>query len=157
MRPITASDLMNPNVLVVRDDLPVKDLAAFLMDNEITGAPVKDRHGKLVGVVSVVDIARAASEEETEEDVPAFFLRPEHHGLRLQELEALDDSKVKTVVADIMTPEVFTVGEDATVSEIASLMLDHHLHRVVVTRDDQPVGIISASDLLGLLIDEDDD
>ena len=51
---------------------------------------------------------------------------------------------------------VYTVSEDATVSEIASTMLDNHLHRVLVTRDGQPLGIISTSDLLGLLIDEDD-
>ena len=128
MRPITASDLMNPAVLMVRDDLSVRDLAAFLLDNEITGAPVENGSGELVGVVSVVDVARAVAADEPEK-----------------------------VVADLMTPEVYNVSEDASVAEIASLLVDHHLHRLLVTRDDEPVGIISTSDLLGLLIDEDDD
>jgi CBS domain-containing protein len=53
-----------------------------------------------------------------------------------------------------MTPAVWTVSEDATVPEVASLMLKEHLHRLVVVRQDEPVGIISTSDLLGLLMDE---
>ena len=61
MRPITAADLMSPEVLTVREDLPVADLAAFLMRHDITGAPVVDAEGRLVGVVSVVDIADLVS------------------------------------------------------------------------------------------------
>ncbi len=69
MRPITAADLMNPEVLTVSEELSVRELAGFLLDHEITGAPVVDREGRLVGVVSVVDIADAAAGEE-EEDAP---------------------------------------------------------------------------------------
>jgi CBS domain-containing protein len=129
MRPITASDLMNPNVLAVREDMTLEDLAAFLLDNEITGAPVENGRGQLVGVVSLADIVRATTEEPDGD----------------------------WTVADVMTPEVYSVPEDATVPEIASTLLDNHLHRLLVIRDDQPAGIISTSDLLGLLVDEDDD
>jgi len=130
MRPITANDLMNPNVLAIRDTASMKELAAFLVDNEITGAPVEDRAGKLVGVASAVDVVRLQAKGE-------------------------DGDKLK--VKDLMTRSVYTVSEDATVSEVASTMIDHHLHRLLVTRDGQPVGIISTSDLLGLLVDEDED
>ena len=58
------------------------------------------------------------------------------------------------LVKDIMTPTVFSVGEDATVAEIASVMLRGHLHRLLVTRDERPVGIVSTSDLLGLMVEE---
>jgi len=57
-------------------------------------------------------------------------------------------------VRDIMTPAVVSVTEDATVSEVASKMLDSHVHRLVVTRGGLPLGIITTSDLLGLLVDE---
>lgn len=123
MRPITATDLMNSDVLTVRDDLPVSELADFLIDNDITGAPVVDRDGGLVGVVSLVDIVAL---EEDEDDL---------------------------LVSDIMSPDVVSVEEDATVSEIALRMLRDHLHRVLVVRDDEILGIISTSDLLGLLVD----
>lgn len=138
MRQITASDLMNPHILVVRDTMTVRELAAFLMANEITGAPVKNRKGELVGVVSVVDVTRAVGEEAQKKTDP------------------VSDGDREVLVADLMTPGVFSVSEDAMVSEVASAMLDSHLHRLLVTRKDKPIGIITTSDLLGLLVDEED-
>ncbi|HEY6322759.1 MAG TPA: CBS domain-containing protein [Thermoanaerobaculia bacterium] len=169
MRPITAADLMNPKVLAVREDMTLRELAAYLIHHQITGAPVEDGGGRLVGVVSTVDIAEAmlagpadagdgaaagadlgsvpgdaeveagaaGSEEEEEEEEDEPYL-PE------------DD----VLVRDIMTPAIDSVSEDATVSEVASRMLDSHVHRLLVTRDGRPVGIVTTSDLLGLLIDE---
>ena len=77
MRPITASDLMNPEVLTVHTDMTVRELASFLIDNEISGAPVADPEGRLVGVVSVVDIAAVTSGEgrRLARDGSDFFLR----------------------------------------------------------------------------------
>jgi CBS domain-containing protein len=162
MRPITAADLMNPKVLAVRDDLTLRELAAFLLGNQITGAPVEDRDGRLVGVVSTVDIAEAVlagrggegddeasggegeggeGEEDGEED-------------REDDLEELRLAGDDLLVRDIMTPSIYSVSEDATVSQVASRMLDSHVHRLLVTREGRPVGIITTSDLLGLLIDE---
>ena len=138
MRQITASDLMNPRVLVVRDTMPVRELACFLMDNEITGAPVKNHQGELLGVVSVVDVTRAVAEEAAEETAD----------------RDADDREV--LVAHVMSSGVFSVSEDATVSEVASAMLDSHLHRLLVTRNGEPIGIITTSDLLGLFVDDED-
>src|ERR1700676_5299107 len=59
MRPITAADLMNPKVLAVREYMTLRELAAYLIHHQITGAPVEDGSGRLVGVVSTVDIAEA--------------------------------------------------------------------------------------------------
>ena len=136
MRPITASDLMNPNILAVPDSMPLSELALYLVRKEITGAPVRGRSGRLIGVVSMVDLTRYLAEE------------PEDDEEHLEE---------EPRVADIMTPGVFSVDEDATVSEIAEVMLNNHLHRLVVMGGDKPVGILSTSDLLGLLVDSDDD
>jgi CBS domain-containing protein len=124
MRPITAGDLMNPEILTVREEMTVEEVAAFLTENEITGAPVENSEGDLVGVISVVDIA-------------AGTFSASH------------------TVAELMTPDIQSVPEEAMVSEVASLMLEDHLHRVLVVRDEKPVGIVSTSDLLGLLVDED--
>ena len=183
MRPITAADLMNPKVLAVRDDLTLRELAAFLIRNQITGAPVEDGAGRMVGVVSLVDIAEAvltgeasaasaASEEAGER-------RPESEGegaaeaaggvdadgaagggVTAEDADDRDDFDLgegaddDLLVRDIMTPAVESVPEDATVSEVASRMLDSQVHRLLVTREGRPVGIVTTSDLLGLLIDE---
>lgn len=157
MRPITASDLMNPEVLTVREDASVEELAAFLIDNEISGAPVVDRLDRLVGVVSVVDIAAVTAEDaETRPDRSAsdFFSQgwgPAGVGFE-EEIDDLEMDEDLTV-ADLMNPEIYSVPEDASASEVARLMLDAHVHRVLVLRDGAVVGIISTSDLLGLLVD----
>lgn len=129
MRPITASDLMNPEILSVPLDMGLLELARFLVASEITGAPVADAEGRLVGVVSVVDVTRALAR-----------LVPE-------ELS-------QQTVADVMSHGVVWVREEAPVSELAELMLERHLHRVLVHRGLETVGIVSTSDVLGLLIDE---
>jgi CBS domain-containing protein len=153
MRPITASDLMNPQVITVRDDMTVRDLASFLIESEISGAPVADAEGRLVGVVSLVDIAAVASGEGRRVDGSGFFGPDWDDGLDEEDMEDLEQEGLR--VADIMTPQIYSVTEDATVSEIASLMLKGHLHRLLVTREDRAIGILTTSDLLGLLVAED--
>jgi CBS domain-containing protein len=200
MRPITAADLMNPKVLAVRDDLKLRELAAFLIRNQITGAPVEDGSGRLVGVVSMVDIAEAvlaargpgagqaedddggegegegagedagegagegpreveagrrgaggylaAGDWEKEADEEDFG----ELGLARDDLAGVPAADL--LVRDIMTPAVYSVPEDATVSEVAGRMLDSHVHRLLVLREGRPVGIVTTSDLLGLLVDE---
>ena len=173
MRPITAADLMNPKVLAVRDDMTLRELAAFLIRNQITGAPVEDGGGRLVGVVSTVDIAEAvlagqeeggagdeagsggaAGEAARAGGGVAFFAQDWEEEPDEEDLAELRLAEDDLLVRDIMTPAVYAVAEDATVSEVASRMLDSHVHRLLVTREDRPVGIITTSDLLGLLIDE---
>lgn len=156
MRPITAADLMNPRVITVRQDLTVRELANVLVENEISGAPVEDRSGKLVGVVSLTDIAAAlAEDEELEGERGDFFLSEwADDGMSREQIEELGLDEAELTVAEIMTPEVFTVREDTLVSDIAQTMIQSHVHRILVTREDRVVGIISTSDLLGLLVEE---
>jgi len=176
MRPITAADLMNPEVLNVREDWPVAELARFLIDNEISGAPVESADGKLVGVVSLRDIVAYASgaddgepddgggsgedggeagEGPVEETYSEFYAQGwDDDDWTQEDFDQLGLGDEDLLVEDIMTPSVFSVSEAATVSEVASLMLKEHLHRVLVLNEGKTVGIISSSDLLGLLVDE---
>lgn len=165
MRLITASDVMNPRVLTVRYDLTVRELANFLVENDISGAPVVDESGKLVGVVSVTDIAEVLSEEEDDEDEEedddgdeesersTFFASEWDGRMSREDVEEIPAGNELTV-DDLMTPDVYTVSEETPVSELASAMIANHIHRLLVTREDRVVGIISTSDLLGLLVEE---
>ena len=157
MRPITASDLMNPRVLTVRQDMGLPELANFLVANDISGAPVEDGSGKLVGVVSLTDIAAVVAKDDDGEDSDRnidFFAAEWDEGPSAEEVEELPADATALRVADIMTPDVYTVGDETTVSEIAEAMIANHVHRLLVTREDRVVGIISTSDLLGLLVEE---
>ncbi len=157
MRPITASDLMNPEVLTVRDDMTVRELAAFLIENEISGAPVADAEERLVGVVSLVDVAAAASGEgpRLTRDGSSYFIDDWEEGRDDGDFGELPLVAEGLRVAAIMNPKIYSVREDATVSEIATMMLDGHIHRLLVTREDRAVGVITTSDLLGLLVGKD--
>lgn len=156
MRKICAADLMNEDVLSVSEEMVVHDLAEFLIENEISGAPVLAEGGKLIGVVSTFDIVAAASEEaaiDHDDRKPNFYLRDLQGSYSEDEIRDLHIENGGLTVGDIMTPSAYTVEEDASVSEVASMMLEAHLHRVLVTRDGELVGIISSSDLLGLLVE----
>ena len=149
--------MMNPEVLTVPENMTVRELARYLTDNEITGAPVEDVNGKLIGVVSVVDIATVASDSGNvtrERSNPDFYVRGWEDKLTAEEMRDFRVDNEDLQVGEIMTPTVYSVGEDATVAEVASVMLRGHLHRLLVCREDHPIGIVSSSDLLGLLVDE---
>lgn len=158
MRPINARDLMNPVPLTVSETMSIGELATFLTDNEISGAPVVDHEGRLVGVVSVVDLARADSEKSdstswsavrTDSYADDWDRRALGDGVKIFHLEpdALE-------VRDIMNSSIHSVLPDATVPEIARTMLHYHLHRLLVLDGKQLVGVISTSDLLGLLLED---
>lgn len=158
LRKIQARDLMNPDVLSVSEDMGVRELAAFLLDNQISGAPVTGAEGELVGVVSMTDLAAAATGDlglSTDRRNPSFYLRDLEEAYGEDDVRNFHIEEPDRSVKEIMTPTVYSVEEEATVAEVASLMLDGHLHRVLVTQGKEAVGIISTSDLLGLLVDED--
>ena len=151
-----ARDLMTPEVLRVREDMTIPELAAFLRDHEITGAPV-ETEGKVVGVVSLVDLAKADSERpDTPWDpVMSDFYRRDWDPKMDQGIQLFRPGKGQIRVRDIMQTRLHSVGEDAGVPEIARKMLTHHIHRVLVIEDGKLVGVISTSDLLGLLLEDD--
>lgn len=144
---------MNPMVLSVREDKTVQELATFLTENEISGAPVVDARGKLVGVVSLRDIVERAAE------TPEIAQQPQRgfHGpgwgekLTRNELSRMHIEDEGLLVREIMTPTVYTVKEDTPVSDIARTMISGHIHRLLVTRAGQAVGIVTTLDLLKLL------
>jgi CBS domain-containing protein len=148
MRPITAADVMNPNVLMVQEDMTVEELASFLVENEISGAPVVDPAGRLVGVVSVTDLA-------AERANPDFFVSEWGGTLRRDEVEELRFGKESEMrVCDIMTPAIYSVDAETPIPEVAETLINSHIHRLLVTSDERVVGIVTSSDLLGLLVRE---
>ena len=134
-----ARDVMVSPVLSVRADQTVSKLVTFLSENSISGAPVLDARGKLIGVVSVADIA---------EDEPLF--RQPESGSRDHGRERRVNGGARHV-SDIMTPTFFTIPDDTPASEIAKAMVAGRIHQLLVTRNGQIVGTVSALDLLKLL------
>ena len=142
-------DVMNRSVLTFPEDRSISELASFLTDKEISGVPVVDQNGRLVGVVSVTDIVE---QRTLEDDDPAERETRRESGLRgVSELRQLRQVGAGLKVKDIMTPTVYTVPDDTPVSEVARTMIAGHIHRLFVTQGGHVVGIVTTLDLLKLL------
>lgn len=160
---IPVREVMSRDVIMVRDDMTLQEVATFLTENQISGAPVEDAEGRLVGVVSLSDVARATSEQphlEAERPrserppVPDYYLRGWERRLAAEELESFQVEEPGLLVSEIMTPRIHSVDEATPVSAAARMMREAHIHRVLVTGRGKVVGIVTTSDLLGLLTGE---
>ncbi len=150
----TARDVMTTNVMAVESDWPLHRLAEFFIENGISGAPVIDKNGTPIGVVSNTDLVlyhtipvEKRAERKTNPYYQALddvFLPEEVEGYRVN-----NDSAVR--VSDIMTPVLFEVDVDTSVEEIATTMTHGRIHRLLVSSDKRLIGIITALDLVKLL------
>jgi CBS domain-containing protein len=156
MKGPVAKDVMTREVVVVPDDMSVNELAVTLMSSMISGAPVVDDSGALVGVVSATDIVRGDALRASEvRESSGYYLRGWEDRMDEEELRAFRVVESEgLLVRDIMTPLIFSVSEDATIGEMADVMIKGRIHRLIVTRDDQVVGIVTTLDLLRSIRDQ---
>lgn len=152
---LTASDIMNPDVVLVHDDMSVHELAATLTQHGISGAPVLNGDGQLVGVVSLSDIVANDGKRQAilgGEHVGDFFLQgweDELDETELRPFHVVQDEGM--TVADILTPVIYKCDESTDIATMADTMIKGRIHRLVVTRDDAVVGIVSTLDMLKAL------
>lgn len=146
----SAKDLMTTDVKTVEADWPLDRVARFLVDHNISGAPVVDGD-QLVGVISLTDLARHNSEVgEPATERPTAYYRHELEGQYSE--EDLDDLYItegdETTAEHVMTPQVYDVNEHTSIQQVAQVMHRGGIHRVFVTQDGAIKGIITALDML---------
>lgn len=154
---MTAKDIMTTEVFTVSEDWTLGQLADFFVDHNITGAPVTSVAGELIGVVSMTDIVRHNSlpvKNSTPHDTHEYYLSSMGRHYAAEEVEGFRiESDEQTTVRDLMTPMVFEVNEDASVQQVAEMMITGSIHRLLVTRGKQVVGIVAAMDMLKVVRD----
>ena len=145
-------DLMNPDIMTVADEMTTDELARYLIEREISGAPVVDSQGHLIGVVSMTDIGRNMAEPSDVEFSPrSGFYRDIAADVMLEEPSERYVEERAVMVRDVMTPVIHQVPVTASVMEAARIMVDQHIHRLVVTQGKEPVGIITSMDVLKMV------
>ena len=145
----SVKDVMNPDVMTVADEMTTGELARYLTEHEISGAPVVDGQGHLIGVVSMTDIGRHMAEpSEFESSRSAEFYRDPADDVTLEDFGQRYVEQSAATVRDVMTPVIHQVPATASVAEAARVMVHEHIHRVVVTQGKEPVGILTSMDLL---------
>ncbi len=141
-----AAEVMTPKVVTIRPDTPLVEAARLMLQSGISGLPVVDDAGHLVGIVTEGDFLRRA-ETGTEHRRPRwleFLLGPGR----------LADEYVRSharTVREIMTPKVITVSEDTPLQDVVAIMERRRIKRVPVVRDDKIVGIVSRANLVQAL------
>jgi CBS domain-containing protein len=121
------ADLMQTNVRTAAPDAPVADVVQAMADSHISGLPVVDPAGRVLGVVSATDVLQATAEQDDARARSRFF---EHTSAR-----------------DIMTPTAHTSEPDADVRQAAQQMLYAEVRRLFVEDQGRLVGVISQTDI----------
>lgn len=143
----TAADLMTANPLSLREDATLREAIAFLVDRNISGAPVIDMAGRPVGVLTQSDVMVHDREEVEHLAAPEV-----EYGTPLPrswwnefQIERVDTTPVR----DVMTPAVFCVAMETPAWTVISQMRELNVHRLFVV-DDQGVlvGVITAMDIV---------
>ncbi len=138
-----ARELMSSNLVVVPPEMPVVAVAELMAARGVSGVPVVDAEGRPLGIVTEGDMIRRLADQPP--GPLGWFL-----GL-FKEAEPMIRRYAKAhgkTARDVMTPNLVTVEESAPVEEIARLMEQHAIRRVLVLREDRLAGLVSRADLL---------
>ena len=143
-----ATDVMVTNVITVRSDTSVREIAEILLANRISAVPVLDKAGNMVGIVSEGDLIHRV--EVGTERHPSWWLE------FMAGKQTLAQEFIKSHArraADLMTRNVITVKADTPLGELASLLEKHRIKRVPVVDDSgKIIGIVSRANLVQALI-----
>ena len=129
---VRAKDIMRKQLKTVPLDLPLADLQCRFIDDEVSGYPVVDGE-KIHGVVSVTDLWVQLSEQ---------------HGGRPTASAKTDKHLASLHVRDIMSTDIVSVSPAASLQDVAALMGEKRVHRVLVVDECRLVGLISSLDVV---------
>jgi CBS domain-containing protein len=149
----TVKEIMVDEVIAIREDASVDELSKLLIENKISGVPVVNMDGKLVGVATEGDLII----KDSDLHFPRYFKLLDS----IIYLESLNKFKANlkkylgTKVSDVMTTNIKTVKQDTPVSDAANLMIRHNINRLPVLDDKgDMVGIITRADIVKSMIKE---
>ena len=144
---MNVADLMSTPVQTIAPDATLKDVADVLTDHRISGLPVVDADGKVIGVVSEADILR---KEKGADERPHGVL-----GWFFFESPDVQRKVGARLAGDAMTSPAITVEAWQPAQRAAALMVDHGVNRLPVVEDGELVGMVTRKDLLRAFVRSD--
>lgn len=143
-----ASDLMTPSVVLIPREMSLPGAAHLLAQARVSGGPVVDEDGRCIGVLSTTDFLHLVEKGKR----PAHPKCDSVHSWQIFE----DEVDPQECVEDYMNSDPVTVSPGTHIGEIARMMIDAHIHRVIVVDEiDRPVGVVSSTDILGAVAQAD--
>jgi len=141
-----ARDIMSTKVVTVSPSTSVRDIAGLMVEKHVSGLPVINDNGTLVGMVSEGDLLRRPEigTEKHRRRWVSFFSGVDSQAREFTKSHALRAS-------DVMTEQVIHVSEETPLGDVVALMEKHNIKRLPVLSDGELVGIVSRADLLRAL------
>jgi CBS domain-containing protein len=140
-------DVMTRDVISVQTDSSLREAAQILAERRISGLPVTDQNGEVVGVVSEADFVNAAGRVRSIRPFFARWLDRSSSGPEMRD----------TTVASVMTSPARTIEPDRPVAEAAARMARWNVNRLPVCENGELIGIISRADVVSLYARSDDE
>jgi predicted transcriptional regulator len=142
---LCAADIMSDHVVMIPREMSLQGAARMLARSGVTGAPVVDGNGRCIGVLSATDFMHWVDKEEG---------HPRPH--RATEAMCGDwqipecSPECECRVEDRMTRDPVLVSAGTSIGDLARMMMDAHIHRVIVVErvSQRPIGVVSSMDIL---------
>jgi CBS domain-containing protein len=139
-------EVMTRNVISIEAGASILKAARLMLQNHVSGLPVVDKEGKLIGIVTEGDFLRR-SELGTQRRHPRWLQFIVGPGRLADEYVHASGRKVE----EVMTPGPYTVTEDDSLEQLVELMQRRHIKRLPVMREGRLVGIVSRANLMHAL------
>ncbi len=147
---LTAADIMTRDVITVRKETTIRELAEIFTRHRISSAPVVDADGSLIGIVTETDLI----EQDKSLHIPTVISL--FDWVIYLESEKKFEKELKKMtgqtVGDIYSQKVETVAPTTPVSEVADLMSSRKMHALPVVEGKKVVGIVARIDLIRTMV-----
>jgi predicted transcriptional regulator len=144
-----AQHIMSTDLITVRPEMLCEEVIELFLANHISGAPVVNPFGVLIGVITMTDILKSG-QAYTQTESPL-------EDARLSQILSEEGFHMEVVpggfASDFMTPQPFTAFPHTPIEELAAQMYTHRVHRLIIVQSNEqkPVGIVTTFDLLKLI------
>lgn len=151
MTDLLAKDIMTKKVITIDQDASIEELSGLLLDNNISGVPVVDNDGKMIGIATEGDIIV----KDTDLHFPRYFKLLDSI-IYLESLTKFKNSLKKHLaikVSEIMTSDIISCSPETPVDDIANTMVENKINRIpVLSADGKPAGIITRADIIKSMV-----
>jgi len=139
-------DIMTKKVVTVTATAKLSEVASIFKKYKVSGVPVLDKKGLLVGVITITDMLKMLKEIQYLKDM----------GQRVPDTipmkETLIQEKDRATVSMKMSTPVWTAEEESDIEYVLELMCNHNMHTIPVLRDGKLIGVVGASDIVDACI-----
>jgi len=152
--PSVAKDIMQTHLVTVSPDDSLREAMTLMVESHVSGLPVVDLQNHCVGVLSVTDVLSLEADQAENSDIEEVgsYFDPDQQSWENMRFAGAIDELPEMTVAEVMTQDVVSVSPETAIKDVAQMMVEQKIHRILVLDDrKQILGLIAALDLVQLV------